>query len=122
MWQLMPPLKRTVPELVEATGIADATLQAWRKKARTVGEVVPGEAKQADQWSSHDKFRVVLESARHNELDLAEYCRRQGLYIEQVKAWREVCELADSPAQPVKARRARKEEKAVKRRLKQLEH
>lgn len=39
--QMMPPLNRTVPELVEATGITDATLYAWRKQARAAGVVVP---------------------------------------------------------------------------------
>lgn len=92
MRQMMPPLKRTVPELVEATGITDVTLYAWRKQARAAEAVVPGEAKQADQWSNHDKFPVVPESARLNGAELAEYCRRQGLYVGQVKAWREVCE------------------------------
>ena len=59
--QMMPPLNRTVPELVEATGITDATLYAWRKQARAAGAVVPADGQQADQWSSQDKFRVVLE-------------------------------------------------------------
>lgn len=61
--QMMPTLNRMVPELVEATGITDATLYALRKQARAVGAVVPGDGQQADQWPSQDKFRVVLESA-----------------------------------------------------------
>ncbi len=31
---MMPPLNRTVVELVEETGISDVTLYAWRKQAR----------------------------------------------------------------------------------------
>lgn len=105
--QMMPPLNRTVPELVEATGITDATLYAWRKQARAAGAVVPGDGQQADQWSSQDKFRVVLESASLNAAELAEYCRRKGLYVEQINAWREACEQANSLAQPSKTRRER---------------
>ncbi|WP_227788373.1 IS3 family transposase [Pseudomonas aeruginosa] len=119
--QMMPPLNRTVPELVEATGITDATLYAWRKQARAAGAVVPGDGQQADQWSSQDKFRVVLESASLNAAELAEYCRRKGLYVEQINAWREACEQANSLAQPSKTRREREEEKAAKKRIKQLE-
>ena len=118
---MMPPLNRTVPELVEATGITDATLYAWRKQARAAGAVVPGDGQQADQWSSQDKFRVVLESASLNAAELAEYCRRKGLYVEQINAWREACEQANSLAQPSKTRREREEEKAAKKRIKQLE-
>jgi transposase-like protein len=119
--QMMPPLNRSVPELVEATGITDATLYTWRKQARAAGAVVPGDGKQADQWSSQDKFRVVLESAGLNEAELAEYCRRKGLYVEQIKAWRTACEHANGPAKPTKTRRERDEEKAAKKRIKQLE-
>lgn len=119
--QMMPPLNRSVPELVKATGITDATLYTWRKQARAAGAVVPRGGKQADQWSSQDKFRVVLESAGLNEAELAEYCRRKGLYVEQIKAWSQACEQANMPARPAKTRRERDEEKAVKKRIKQLE-
>ncbi len=71
---------------VEATGITDATLYAWRKQARAAGAVVPGDGKQADQWSNQDKFRAVLESASLNAAELAEYCRHKGLYVEQINA------------------------------------
>lgn len=43
----MPPLNRSVPELVEATGITDATLYTWRKQARAAGAVMPGDGKQS---------------------------------------------------------------------------
>lgn len=89
-------VNRAVPELAEATGITDATLYAWRKQARASGVVVPTEGKQADQWSNQDKFRLVLESASLNEAELAEYCRRKGLYVEQVKTWR--CDLGNPTA------------------------
>jgi transposase-like protein len=118
---MMPPLNRSVSELVEVTGITDATLYTWRKQARAAGAVVPGDGKQSDRWSSQDKFRVVLETAGLNEAELAEYCRRKGLYVEQVKAWRLTCEQANSPAPPAKTRREREEEKATIKRIKQLE-
>ncbi len=104
VWQMMPPLNRSVPELVETTGITDATLYTWRKQARAAGAVVPGNGKQACQWSSKDKFRVVLESTSLNEAELSEYCRRNGLYVEQIKAWRTACEQADDLVRPVATR------------------
>lgn len=119
--QMMPPLNRTVPELVEATGITDVTLYTWRKQARAAGVVVPGDGKQPDQWSSQEKFRVVLESAGLNEAELAEYCRRKGLYVEQIKAWRAACEQANSPTQTTRPRRERETDKATKKQIKQLE-
>lgn len=36
---------------------------------------MPGNGKNAEEWSSKDKFGVVLETAHLNEAELAEYCR-----------------------------------------------
>jgi|RifCSPlowO2_12_1023861.scaffolds.fasta_scaffold14263_3 transposase-like protein len=119
--QMMPPLNRKVLDLARETGITTVTLRTWRHQARAEGKVVPGDGKQADQWSSQDKFRVVLESASLNAAELAEYCRRKGLYVEQIKAWREACEQANRPPQPSQARREREADKAAQQRIKQLE-
>ena len=121
MQQMMPPLNRKVLDLARETGITTVTLRTWRHQARAEGKVVPGDGKQADQWSSQDKFRVVLESASLNAAELAEYCRRKGLYVEQIKAWREACEQANRPPQPSQARREREADKAAQQRIKQLE-
>ncbi|OHC61601.1 MAG: transposase [Pseudomonadales bacterium RIFCSPLOWO2_02_FULL_63_210] len=118
---MMPPLNRKVLDLARETGITTVTLRTWRHQARAEGKVVPGDGKQADQWSSQDKFRVVLESASLNAAELAEYCRRKGLYVEQIKAWREACEQANRPPQPSQARREREADKAAQQRIKQLE-
>ena len=119
--KLLPPINLSVAEVARQEGVSEMTLYAWRKQARAAGAVVPGDGQQADQWSSQDKFRVVLESASLNAAELAEYCRRKGLYVEQINAWREACEQANSLAQPSKTRREREEEKAAKKRIKQLE-
>ena len=36
-------------------------------------------------WSSQDKFAAVLESASLNETELAEYCRKRGLYPDKLQ-------------------------------------
>src|SRR5699024_9463402 len=41
--------------------------------------------------SSQDKFLIVMETFAMNELELAEYCRKKGLYREQIEAWKGVC-------------------------------
>jgi hypothetical protein len=33
-----------------------------------------------ESWSLRDKFAAVLETATLKEADLAEYCRKRGLY------------------------------------------
>lgn len=94
--QMMPPLNRAVTELARATGITDVTLRTWQKMARAEGRIVPGD-KQAHRWSSTDKFRMVLEAAPLSETELAVYCRRKGVYPEQIAQWRQACEQANTP-------------------------
>lgn len=116
----MPPLNRSVVELSEETGITAVTLYAWRKQARAAGVVVPGDGKSSEAWSSADKFRVVLEVAGLNEIELAEYCRRKGLYVEQIQAWRAACEQANATAAE-QARVLREQDKISRQRIKTLE-
>jgi len=38
---------------------------------------------------AQDKLAVVIEAAAMNESELSEYCRKKGLYPDQVQRWRE---------------------------------
>lgn len=118
--QMMPPQNRTVAQLEEETGITAATLYAWRNKARALGVAVPGDGKNAADWSSEEKFRIVLECASLSEAELGEYCRRKGLYPEQIERWREACEQANAKA-AVSEREAREQEKSSRKRIRDLE-
>lgn len=89
--RMMPPQNEAVAKINEETGITEATLYKWRKEARAKGSATPGNGQTSDKWSSHDKFLVVMETFSMNEAELAEYCRRKGLYREQIEAWKEVC-------------------------------
>jgi len=39
---------------------------------------VPGSGKNAEEWTSKDKFAAELETAALNANELAEYCRRKS--------------------------------------------
>jgi transposase-like protein len=85
--QMMPPQNRPVSALARENGISEQTLYTWRRNLKSQGVPVPGNGKNAVVWSSTDKFGVVLETARMNEAELAEYCRGKGLFVEQVADW-----------------------------------
>jgi hypothetical protein len=62
----------------------------------------------------------VLETASLNEAELGEYCRKKGLYAEQVEQWKQACEKANGTT--VQLSKAEKErEKASKKQIKNLE-
>lgn len=117
--QMMPPLNRAVVELAKATGITTVTLRTWQKEARAEGRIVPGDGKKSNRWSSADKFRIVLETAPLSEAELSAYCRRKGIYPEQIAQWRLACERAnevDVPRRmPTETKRIRELERTLKR-------
>jgi transposase len=117
--RMMPPDNTPVPVLVEETGISDVTLYHWRKQARAKGLVVPGDGRNPENWSSEDKFAVVVETAAMNEAELAEYCRKKGLFAEQVAAWKENCLQGNTSADQL-SRAARKEVQRAHNENKQL--
>ncbi len=57
--------------------------------------VIPKTNTSSENWDPKDKFYVVLETATLTEIELAEYCRSKGLYVEQVIAWRDACMQAN---------------------------
>ena len=78
------------------TGIVAHTYPEWWLKlagqvAHWSTDYSPGKAALPDDWSTQDKFLIVVETASMNETDLAEYARKKGLYVEQIKAWRDAC-------------------------------
>ena len=80
-----------IPELSRETGIHENTLRKWRSSAKRNGISPSSNTKSSDKWSTQDKFTIVLETAPLSELELSEYCRKKGLYPEQVKAWKDAC-------------------------------
>src|ERR1700756_5967719 len=96
--RMMPPENALVSALARETGITEQTLYTWRRQAKGQGLAVPGDGKNPEGGSSEDKFAVVLETAPLNAAELAEYCRRKGLYPEQIAAWRAARPSADAKA------------------------
>lgn len=93
--RMMPPINESISKISEEVGITEATLYKWRKDARIGGKPTPGNGEGSEQWGSEDKFLVVMETYSMNESELAEYCRKKGLYKEQIHAWRAVCQDAN---------------------------
>ena len=115
--RLLPPNNASVPELAKETGIPKDTLYTWRLKYRNEG-CETSQGQQAGQCSAEEKLTVVIETASLNEVELSEYCRRKGLYPEQIAGWKSaiVQGLAKAPG---KAEREQVQKQS--RTIKQLE-
>jgi len=118
--QMMPPCNRAVVEMARDTGVTTNTLRTWQDAARAEGKMMARSSKPAERWSSSDKFQMVLEAASLSEVERSAYCRRKGVYPEQIAQWRQACELANGPTtNPVAA--SPEAVRAQGQRLKQVE-
>ncbi|SHO51475.1 Transposase [Desulfopila aestuarii DSM 18488] len=93
--KMMPPHNRSISQLAKEEGISDPTLYNWRNEARRKGILLPDSDASPEGWTARDKFAAVIETAALNEEQTAEYCRRKGIYPEQLKLWRGACEAAN---------------------------
>ena len=89
--RMMAPNSESISRISREEGISEQTLRNWRDRARAEGNVTPGKAGNSSAWSTQDKFLVVVETAKLNEAELAEYARKKGLYVEQIRAWKDAC-------------------------------
>lgn len=93
--RMMPPQNESVSAIAREIGLSEVTLYKWKKKAKSKGIPLPSGGSNSERWSTQDKFSIVVESVTMSEIELAEYCRKKGLYVEQVHAWRDACMQAN---------------------------
>ena len=117
--RMLPPNNESISKISKEEGISEQTLRNWRDKARADGIAAPGKDALPDDWSTQDKFLIVVETASMNETELAEYARKKGLYVEQIKAWRDACMNANGGVAKEAARlnRELKESEKVRKKL-----
>jgi transposase-like protein len=114
---LLPPLNLSMAQVSRREGVSEMSLYNWRKQVSSEGNAVPENKQSAENWSAEKKFAVVLEAAGLSEIDLGEYCRRKGLYPEQILAWRQAFisgQKSDKSQQTEDREQARKDKKRIK--------
>ena len=123
----MPPKNESVKQIARETGLSEGTLFKWKKEARSKGLAMPSGEQMPERWSTQDKFLIVIETASLSEIEMAEYCRSKGLYVEQVQAWRDACMQANGGVAQQAARlqkelrQKEKENKKLEQELKRKE-
>lgn len=122
--RMLPPNNESITKISREEGISEQTLRNWRDKARADGTAAPGTDAVPDDWSTQDKFLIVVETASMSEAELAEYARKKGLYVEQIKAWRDACMNANGGVAKQAAelsKKLKKSERANRQLQKELE-
>ena len=113
--KLLPPYNMTVAAVAQMEGISEATLYNWRNQAKSEGKPVPGADKTTDQWSAEARFAAIVETATFSEAEVAEYCRKKGLYPEQLIQWKQGFLQVSVPVDKAALKQSQKEIKQLKK-------
>ena len=116
--RILPPNSESIAKVAREEGLPEQTIRNWRNEARENGTPAPARDN-SEKWSTQDKFLIVVETASMNESELASYARTKGLYVEQIRQWRDACMNANGGVAKEAARlnRELKEEQKARRKL-----
>ena len=125
--KLHHPSNETVTSISKEMGIPKGTIYQWVRNNNEGEKGNPVNLKSKTNWTSQDKFHIVLETAALSENELAEYCRRKGIYLQELNGWKEQCLNANGTqnVDPTKLKDSLKEEqtknKALQKELRRKE-
>lgn len=94
--RLEKPTTETVSSLASELNISKSTIYQWVRTNNKIAKSKNINLKSKNKWNSEDKFHIVIETISMTEHELAEYCRKKGLYIAEIKLWKEQCLSANT--------------------------
>jgi len=108
-----------VGSLADELDIPKSTIYQWVRTHNKNKKDYSINLKSKNNWTSEDKFQVVLETSSFTETELGEYCRRKGIYVDEVKAWRDQCLKANQATaeDPKELKESLKAEKELNKKL-----
>lgn len=118
--RLDQPTSETVASVSKETNVPRTTIYQWIKNNNQNKNSNPINLKSKANWTSEDKFHIVLETSTFSESELAEYCRRKGIYLREIEDWKKQCLIANIARNenPEKLKESLKEEQKINMELK----
>ncbi|EAA2949884.1 IS3 family transposase [Salmonella enterica] len=116
---LLPPYNWSLRQVADDIGAGISTVHGWRQQLEMEG-LIAQKQDQTDGRSPEQIFSILLETAIMSEHELAEYCRKNGLYAEQIRLWKQNCLAANMP-QHSQLAEVQKATRGEKTRIRQLE-
>lgn len=109
---MLPPESASAEDVSREIGVGVDTLQRWFSDAlsRPASERA---------WTAAARMDAVLTTAAMDEAAKGAWCRAQGVYPQDLDAWRQ--QATDALADPEDARASPKQTKQDRRRIKELE-
>ncbi|EAN8329406.1 IS3 family transposase [Salmonella enterica] len=86
---LLPPYNWAHRRISKALGVSASMVSLWRNELVNDGLLEPYENPNGSNNCSPEKrFTAVIETSSMTELELVEYCRSKGIFVEQINEWR----------------------------------
>lgn len=86
--QMLPPENIPVSELADKNKICEQTLYKWKKVAKENGAVMQNHSNATHKYSNEAKLNIIIETAHLNQQELSEYCRKKGIYADEINSWK----------------------------------
>ncbi|MEX3557104.1 MAG: IS3 family transposase [Burkholderia sp.] len=112
--RMLPPHNQSIYQLSRQEGIPVNTLYGWRSQA---GSQMTDDSKSQKEWSRDARFAVIVETAPLSAHAVAEYCRRKGLYPEQIQQWKDELMQPDQRDEKALIKKQQKEIQQLNREL-----
>lgn len=118
---MLPPENKPVKELVEEYHVHEQTLYKWRKEAKSKGVVYQDHAKSKQKYSKEMQLEIIIETSPLNNHELSEYCRRKGIYVEEIEAWKKSFVSGETDEQSKMKQELRDSQTELKRTKRELD-
>lgn len=110
--RLLPPESSAIGLVSREIGISVGTLERWRAEALA-------QPQQQRTWTAAARFEAVLATAAMDEESKSAWCRKHGVYPQELAAWRQ--SATQALAGPCEERATPQKTKQDQRRIKELE-
>ena len=110
----------SVADVCRSTGIPRSTVFYWKYKKEAQVKMVVSSS-DPSSWDGSKKLSIVIETAGLNKEELSEYCRKNGLYPEQIDQWRTAAIFANEVSSATLTRKEKSELKKEKQKSRRLE-
>lgn len=112
MARLLPPESAALEDVSREVGISVDTLQRWRSEALA-------QPARDQVWTAAARFDAVLTTATMDEAGKSAWCRANGLYLQELIAWRQ--SAVQALTKPEEARASPHQTRQDRRRIQELE-
>lgn len=115
--KMLTPHNQSINQIARQESIPPKTLYHWRSSAGIAEPALSNRENSPHEWSQEEQFAVIVETAPLSAHAVAEYCRRKGLYPEQLQQWKDGFMQPSPREEKAEIKRLKKENQQLNREI-----